>query len=536
MNIETTINESHQAEILVEIEIDRLEQEKRRAARKLASKVRIPGFRPGKAPYNIIARHLGEGQILNDALEGLVDAIYPEIIEEANINPYGPGSLDELKLEEDPPTANFIVPLAPEVELGEYKDLREAYEPPEIGDDEINEFMEEMRGMRADLEPEERAAAAGDMVRVQINATLEDDEEALINDQTYPVVIDEESDDVSEEWPYPGFSRELVGLEKEAKKTTTYQFPDDYDSEQLQGKTAEFEIEVLEVSSRTLPELNDEFAKSLGTYETLDEYRKDVKEHLESTRVRQYDADYEDGLLKSLIDDSSFKYPPEAVRDEVEVLKEQLESRLGQQGLDLDTYKKSRDLDDAGLQEELEPTAESRIQRSMVLLEIAKAENFELDQERIQGEVSATLEMMSANLTKREAQRQINQNVVSGLTTQAVNNALVEETLQYLRSLASGELEAAQAAEAEEADSEAEVDVEPEAEVEASEDDGQDAVEESETADEVETDETQSADEAEEEEAPAVVEEDAGAADDARTDAIQGRNYDLPSKRRPHGH
>jgi trigger factor len=519
VNIETTINDTHQAEILVEIESERLEQEKRRAARKLARQVRIPGFRPGKAPYNIIARHLGEGQILNDALEQLVDVIYPEIIEEANIAPYGPGALEDIKLDAEPPTANFIIPLAPEVELGEYKDLRKAYEPPVIGAEEIDEFMEEMRSIRAELEPVDRAAEEGDMVRVQINATIEGDEDPLINNQTYPVVVDKEADDVSEEWPYPSFSRELLGLEKEAEKTTSYQFPDDHESEELKGKTAEFSIEVLEVSARTLPEIDDDFAKSLGSYETLDEYREDVQQHLESSRVRQYDSEYEDELLQSLIDNSSFKYPPEAVKDEIEVLQEQLEGRLGQQGLDLDTYKKSRSLDDEGLREELEPTAETRIQRSLILLEIAKAEAFELDQDRIQGEVTQTLQMMTQNLTKREAQRQINQNVVSGITTQAVNNALVEETLQYLRKLASGELEAAEAEEAEkpadeQAETEVATEVEAEVETEMEADDGPEAIAEYESPEAADVEDADSA-EAEEAEAPADVEESSDAAEDA---------------------
>ena len=131
MKIQKELLEDHQIELNVEIDADPYEKAKHQAARKIAKKVKIPGFRPGKAPYNVILRHVGEGAIVEDAVDILIEDIYPKILDEAEIQPYGPGSLQNIE-SLDPPTFKFLVPLAPEVELGDYKVLEIPYEMPEV--------------------------------------------------------------------------------------------------------------------------------------------------------------------------------------------------------------------------------------------------------------------------------------------------------------------------------------------------------------------------------------------------------------------
>ena len=140
MKIDTELREDHQVKINVEVETEALEGAKRRAAKQIAKRVKIPGFRPGKAPYNVIQKHVGDGAILEDALDILLDEIYPEIIEEADIKPYGPGSLENVA-SLDPPTLEFTVPLAPEVDLGDYREIRIDYKLNEVSDDDVEDFM-----------------------------------------------------------------------------------------------------------------------------------------------------------------------------------------------------------------------------------------------------------------------------------------------------------------------------------------------------------------------------------------------------------
>ncbi len=441
MNIEKTINEQHQAEIQVELDPDQIARAKRIAAKRLSKRNRIPGFRPGKAPYEVIARYLGEGQILSEAIENLIEDLYPRVIEEAKINPYGPGQLQDIHIDADPPTAEFVVPLAPEIELSDYESIQKSYEPPETTDEMVEEFLQEIRETRANLEPVERAAQAGDQVRIRLHAVLEGEEEPLIDNQPFPVIIDDGQSDDTEEWPFPGFSQLLVGMQPGDKKEHSYTFPDDYESEKLAGQTGVYHIEVTEVNLRTLPELDDEFAKSIGEYETLADYREQVREYMETSGLERYQSDYQDELIEEIISGSQFKYPPEALDDEVKMLKQQLENRLASQGLNLETYMKTRDLDEDGLVEELRPTAEKRIRRSMVLLEVAEKQDIKVDPVQVEQEVNSSLERMFASVPQSEARKLMTQDFLRGLSSLVYNNALISSTLEHLRAMASGTLE-----------------------------------------------------------------------------------------------
>ena len=192
MKIETEIQEDHQAKLTVEVEVDVMEGMKRRAARKIARRVRIPGFRPGKAPYQVIVRQLGEGAILEEALEMLVEDIYPKIIEDTEIKPYGPGSLDNV-VSLEPPVLEFMVPLDAEVTLGDYRSLRKPYEPSEVSDDDVNKVLENLRERQAVIEPVERPAQEGDLVTVRLSATkrtqVEDEDPNLISERSAPMIV-----------------------------------------------------------------------------------------------------------------------------------------------------------------------------------------------------------------------------------------------------------------------------------------------------------------------------------------------------------
>ena len=163
MKINTAFQEDHQVKIKVEIEADKFEGAKRRSAKSIAKRVKIPGFRPGKAPYNIVLKHVGEASIIENAVEIIIDEIYPDVIKEAEISPYGPGKLENIE-SMDPPTFEFSVPLSPEVEIKEYKDIRIDFKEKEVTEKDINEVVENLRENQAVIEPADRAAQEGDMV------------------------------------------------------------------------------------------------------------------------------------------------------------------------------------------------------------------------------------------------------------------------------------------------------------------------------------------------------------------------------------
>ena len=169
MKIQSEPREDQQLALTVEFEESELDAFKQKAARQIARRVRIPGFRPGKAPYPIILRTVGENAVVEQAVELLVDEKYPEIIKEADIHPYGPGSLEEI-VQLVPPVLKFVVPLEADVTLGDYQSIKHLYEPREINDQEVEDVIKEQQQRQAILTPVERPAEAGDAVTIQLKA------------------------------------------------------------------------------------------------------------------------------------------------------------------------------------------------------------------------------------------------------------------------------------------------------------------------------------------------------------------------------
>jgi trigger factor len=168
LKIETETLDNHQVKLVVEADPDQLEIAKRKAARQIAKRIKIPGFRPGKAPYNVIERQVGEEAILDDAIEQLAQDLYPQALDEAGIKPYGPGTLEKIP-STDPPQFEFMVPLQAEVELGDYQSIRIPYEPDDVSEDEIEQTLKNIQDQQAVVEQVERSAEESDLVRIVLS-------------------------------------------------------------------------------------------------------------------------------------------------------------------------------------------------------------------------------------------------------------------------------------------------------------------------------------------------------------------------------
>jgi trigger factor len=209
LKIEKQFQEDHQVKLRVEADPEQLEEARRRAARAIAKRTKIPGFRPGKAPFHIIERSVGPAAIFEEAVELLVDDLYPKAIDEAEIQPYGPGQLEGIP-SNDPLVFEFLIPLKAEVELGDYHSISIPYEMEPIGEEDVEKILQNMRSQQAVLEPVERAAQPGDEVSLRIKGQRQDpdteDWQELIREMPAPVVIDPDNPENQDEWPFPGFS------------------------------------------------------------------------------------------------------------------------------------------------------------------------------------------------------------------------------------------------------------------------------------------------------------------------------------------
>jgi trigger factor len=445
LNIEQKTLENHQVKLTVQVEPSKLEEAKHRAARQISQQKKIPGFRPGKAPYPIVLRTIGEEAILDEALDILVKDIYPKAIEESKIKPYGPGSLENMpKL--DPPTFEFIVPLEPEVTLGEYKKIRIPYKLKSITKKDINKVLEDLRERQVVLEPSDLPAKEGDQVYIKISIErinpAEGEIPSLVSDRRMPVVIYSEKTENKAEWPYAGFSRILIGMSKGEEKVFRYAYQDDSEYKDLRGKETEIQVLVEEIKKRILPELNDELAQSVGEqYENLDALIADIRASLEKKAKEEYDDSYNDKIMKEILKDAAVKYPPQMLEREIDMYIHQLEDRLAQQKLDMDTYLKMRKIDAAALRTETKPLAEERLKRTLVLLEISKAENIKVENAELESESMRTLDELGRMMAPDKAKKTLTNEFVRGMIGNIGADLLVQHTWAYLQSVARGENE-----------------------------------------------------------------------------------------------
>lgn len=438
MKFEKTIQDDHQAQVIVEVEADRLEAARRRAARKLAERGKIPGFRPGKAPYEVIRRYYGDEAIYEQAVDLLVDDVYPEMLKEADLNPAAPGSLERLEKadEANTPKFTFLVPLMPEVDLGDYRRVRLSYDFRAPGKEKLDQALEELQQMYGTTETVEREIQEGDYIL----ADLKSDKEALTRAGFATLVRKNERED---EFPFPGFARQLLGLKTGEAKKVSHKFPDDHPDKTLAGENVEIEATVKTVRAMTLPPLDDEFAKMVGQYASLDALKEVLTKDIEARARAEYDDEFFTRLVDKIKEGAQIKYAPQTLRHEAEHVLEDLRQRLSQQGLDLETYYKMRSTDAAKFfEEEVKPVAKKRLERSLILDEVSRREKIEVDNNSLDQEFNNTLsdlQMQGVNLGNIRGGKQGQQRMAEAVAMESANRLLTKRTLERLKAIATGE-------------------------------------------------------------------------------------------------
>ena len=443
MKIETTPRDDHQVSIVAEFEPELMEKFKRQAARKISKETKISGFRPGKAPYDIVRRLYGDDTIQKEAIEILLDTVYPDVLKEAGIEPGGPGSLEKV-ISQDPTVLSFVVPLTPQVELGDYQTIHKEYDPPSVPEEEVDQVIKNLRANYSTAEPVDRPVEEGDLVTVKVSGEFsqpgEGEETVAIKERTVQMIVGENEFE-TDDWPYEDFSRVLVGLNEKDTKEIVYQYPDDYPEEELKAKEVLIKTEVISVKSLHLPELNDEFATSLGEYESVDDLRSAIRQNLEENANREYENSYFNSLVDQIVESSTIKYPPQALEEEIERVKHSLEHDLEDRQLDMPTYLKTLEKDEATfIEEEIKPVAKRRLERSLAMDEIARAESIRLDPQALQREVAGTMEMLQQSDPQYGKLRGTQaQNFAQNLMMETAARMLNHEILNRLKSIATGE-------------------------------------------------------------------------------------------------
>ncbi len=450
MKIETTPRDDHQVTLTVEVEEERMQRAKKRAARQLSKRGKIAGFRPGKAPYDVVKRQYGEAAIVEAAVDILLDEVYPQALEEAEIKPAAAGSLEKME-SLDPPKFVFTVPLMPQVDLGAYRKVRVPYTYKQPGEAEVDAKLDELRQAYASLEPVDRPVETGDYIKVDIigkKVGASKDDAPVYDEKDYPVFVTEKKREAEE--PFVGFSKKLVGLEKGASKTISKKFPQDYEDERLRGETVKYKTTVKTIYGTKYPEVDDDFVKKLGAGESVADLRKLLAEELEAESRAEYDDEYFTKVLEKIKETATIQYPPQVLEHEIEDVLEDIKMRLAQQNMEFDAYLKMQEKTlEEFTEEEIRPVAIKRLERGLIFDEIARQENIEIEEGQLEEEFNRTvvdLANQGYDLKNVKGGKRAQEKIASGIAQQSAVQLITKLTLERMKEIATGELAKAEKA------------------------------------------------------------------------------------------
>ncbi len=432
MKIQTEDLQDRQVQLTVEVPTERMTSAMRSAARRLGKTTKIPGFRPGKVPYEVLIGRFGEEAIFEEALDALGQEVYSQALEESKLDPIAPGTLNEV-VSRDPLVLRYKVPLAPEVELGKHRKLRVDFEPVEVTDEALEEVLENLRQRRALIEPADRPAQMGDVLVLDVKGELYEPEDPkdrqILSEEGISLLIEPEND-----WPAPGVAEQLVGMAAGEERSVTHTFADDYANETLRGKVATFRFECKEVKSRLVPEWTDNLAKGMGEYESLLDLRLKVRESLKEQAEQEAKDKYADQVVQALADQAVISYPPVLLEQEIDELIEDLERSLRNQKLSMEVYLKAEGKSPEELRQDLQPRAERRLKRALVIGKLVDVENLEVEDQEVQERIDRLVESVqdSSGSLRKALEQHASRHRIR-------NDLLVEKAVERLSAIARGE-------------------------------------------------------------------------------------------------
>jgi trigger factor len=380
--------EKNQGLLTIEVDAQEVSKALDQAFKKVVGKVNVPGFRKGKVPRSIFEARFGVEALYQDALDILLPQAYSKAVEETGIHPVDRPDVDVEQMEKGQNLIfKAIVTVKPEVELGEYKDLEIEEKEFAVTDEQVDEELERVRNRQAELiSVEEGTIEQGDTAVIDFEGFLGDEAFEGGKGENHSLEIGSGSF-------IPGFEEQLIGLAQGEEKRISVTFPEDYQAKELAGQEAAFEVKINEIKRKKLPELDDEFAKDVSEFDTLEEYKADLKSKLEE-RAKQEEENYiRDAIVNKAAENSIVDIPKAMITDEIEYMLNDFKQRLQMQGMSLEMYQQFSGLDEQGLREQFKGDAEKRVRVNLTLEAIALAEDIQVSDEELDAEIEKMAEM-----------------------------------------------------------------------------------------------------------------------------------------------
>lgn len=395
MSVQVEKLEKNMAKLTIEVAPEELEKAIEGAYQKNKGKISIPGFRKGKVPRQMIERMYGKEVFYEDAVNALIPEAYEKAVDECEEEIVSSPKIEVAQVEAGKP---FIftaeVALKPEVKLGKYKGVKVEKADTEVTDEEVDKEIDKERESNArNIDVTDRAVKDGDIVTLNFEGFVDGTAFEGGKGENYPLTIGSGTF-------IPGFEEQLVGAEIGKETEVNVTFPEDYQAEDLKGKAAVFKCTVKEIKEKELPTLDDEFASEVSEFETLAEYKADIRGRLEERKAKAAREAKEAAVIEEIIKDSDMEIPEAMIETQQRQMIDEFAQRIQMQGLTLEQYFQFTGASYDQMIEQVKPQAEKRIQSRLVLEAVAAAEKIEATEEDYEEELKSMAEAYQMEVDK----------------------------------------------------------------------------------------------------------------------------------------
>ncbi len=389
------LEEKNMVKMTIEVAAEDFETAVEKAYQKNKNKISLPGFRKGKAPRKMIEKMYGKNIFFEDAANEVIPEAYANAVEEGNVDVVAQPDINVVQIEAGKPFIfEAVVAVKPEVSLGDYKGIEVEKKDVEVTEDEVNAELDRVREQNARMiTVEDRPAQDGDTAVIDFEGFVDDVAFEGGKGEDYPLVLGSGSF-------IPGFEEQLVGKNVGEDVEVNVTFPEEYQAKELAGKPAVFKVTVKEIKMKELPELDDELAQDVSDFDTLEEYKEDVKKSLTAKKEDAAKREKEEAVIDKIIENADFEVPEPMVEAQVRQMTQEFAQRIQSQGLSMEQYMQFTGLTPQKMVEEMKPQALKRIQSRLVLEEIVKAEDIKPSDEDVEKELETMASMYQMELDK----------------------------------------------------------------------------------------------------------------------------------------
>lgn len=395
MSVQVENLEKNMAKLTIEVSAEELEKALQGAYLKQKNNISIPGFRKGKVPRAMVEKMYGAGIFYEDAANALIPEAYSNAVAESKLDVVSQPEVNVVQIEKGKPfifTAEVAV--KPEVTLGEYKGLEVPKADLTVTEEEIEaELKKEQEKNGRTIDVEDRPAQMGDTVTIDFEGSVDGVPFEGGAGKDYPLTLGSNTF-------IPGFEEQLAGVKLEEEVDVNVTFPEDYNAEELKGKAAVFKCTIHKIETKELPELDDDFAKDVSEFDTLDEYKADVKANLEKKKETDAKRAKEDAAVEKAVANASMEIPDAMVKSQAAQMVDNFVRRLQAQGMSMEQYMQYTGQTLEQMQDQMKPQATKQIQTRLVLEKVAEVENIEASEEKIDGEIQEMAKMYNMEADK----------------------------------------------------------------------------------------------------------------------------------------